>query len=164
MKFSAFSLAVIMLFIASTLETRAEGISHLVKSGIIKRADPVARDLMRGYLNDSDSYNSAECLEYGKKTRQSEESLMFCKTYFKSTYGLTDLSAMFVYQTASELKYSAELRNVLLNYLLNGKKYDVDGCNQAWKDRINSRRKDSGTKKNPIHQVSEEMCEQLFQP
>lgn len=166
MKYLALSLAVFALFIASSPETGAEGISHLAISGIIKRADPDAQDLLRGYMNSADAYNLQECLEYGNRNRKTKESQAFCNAYFKSSYGLTDSAARFVYQTAAELKYSAELRSVLLNYLRNSARYDIDGCNQAWAERISGKRKDNDKpiRKIEIHQLSEEMCEKLFRP
>lgn len=166
MKYLALSFAILVLFIASSPESGAEGISYLAKSGIIKRADPDAQDLLRWYLNSADTYNLQECLEYGNRNRKAKESRAFCKAYFKSSYGLTDTSALFVYQTAAELKYPAELRNVLLNYLRNGARYDIDGCNQAWAERISGKRKDNDKpiRKIEIHQLSEEMCEKLFRP
>lgn len=143
---------------------RAEGLTFVSKIAIIKRTNPEFQEFVRLYLNFSDVYSSKDCLEFGKRTSQTDESLKYCELYFKDNRGLTVTTAAFIRSRVNEMRYSPELRNVLYNYLLNARKYDVEGCNQAWQEWVNNKKKDHQIRKNQAYKESEDICRTFFQP
>ena len=154
-----------LFLLIATFSAVAEGLSYLSKDTIVKRTNPDFQYFIRQYLNYSDSYSSKECVEYGSRTNAGKECLQYCEMYFKENHGLTPLAASFLKTKAAVMEYSSELRNVLNSFLIEGKKYDAQACNQAWQEWINTKYKDKGQRiKDLAYKQSEDMCQTFFQP
>jgi hypothetical protein len=158
------SVLTLLLVLGSAWAAWAEGLSYVSKITIIKRTNPAYQDFVRQYLNFSDAYSSKECLDFGTKIRQTDESLRYCEMYFRENYGLTVLAAAFIRARINEMKFAPELRNVIYQYLVKAKKYDVEGCNQVWHEWVDGNRKDHQIRKNQIYKESEDICRTFFQP
>lgn len=158
------SVLTVLFVLGAAWAAQAEGLSHVSKSAIIKRTNPEFQDFVRQYLNFSDVYSSRDCLDFGKRIKQTDENLRYCELYFREDWGLTLVTASFIRTRVNELKYSPELRNVLYNYLINAKKYDVESCNKTWHEWVDAKKKDHQIRKNQVYKESEDICRTFFQP
>ncbi len=148
----------IMLLGFSELPSKAEGLSSLSKTAIIKRTNPDFQEFISQYLEFSDSYSSKECIEYGLRTNQNKETLNYCNMYFKE-YGLTSLSAYFLKYKLSELNCSPDVKNLFQTYLLNSKRYDIQSCIQEYKEIMDNKTKSFQLR---ISKESKEVCSTFF--
>lgn len=158
------SVLALLFVLGAAWTVRAEGLSYVSKIAIIKRTNSEFQDFVRQYLNFSDIYSIADCLDYGKRTSQTDENLKYCELYFRKDRGLTFMTATFIRARVNEMKFSPELRNVLYNYLIDANRYDVEGCNQAWHAWVDAKKKDHQIRKNQIYRESEDICRTFFQP
>jgi len=90
------SVLAILFVLGAAWAARAEGLSHVSKSAILKRTNPEFQDFVRQYLNFSDAYSSGECLDFGKRTNQKDETLRYCELYFRESRGVTLITAAFI--------------------------------------------------------------------
>jgi len=163
---NAFWLVAVIIFLlgGGGPDARGEGLTFVSKDAIIKRTNPDFQDFVRQYLNFSDNYDIRECLDYGLKTNQTDKALKYCELYFRENRGLNLLPASFLRTRAGAMRYSTELSAVLYNYLISAKKYDAEGCNAAWQEWVNSKRKEHQIRKNQSYKESNDMCQTFFQP
>ena len=159
------SILISLFLLPATSSAMAEGLSDLSKSAIVKRTNPDFQDFIRLYLYFSDSYSSKECIEYGSRTNARKDCLEYCEIYFKERHGLTPLAASFLKTKAAIMEYSPELRNVLNSFLIEGKKYDTQACNETWQGWVNNRYKGKDQRlKDLRYKESEDMCQTFFRP
>lgn len=159
------SILISLFLLTGTFSAMAEGLSVSSKNTIVNRTNPDFQDFIRQYLFSSDSYSSKECIQYGSRINASKESLQYCEMYFKENHGLTPMAASFLKAKAVGMEYSSELKNALYNFLIQGKKYDIQGCNQAWQEWINTKHKEQSQRRKHIeYKESEDMCQAFFEP
>lgn len=157
------SILISLFLLPATFSAMAEGLSDLSKSTIINRTNPDFQDFIRQYLYFSDSYSSKECIEFGSRINTRKECLQYCEMYFKENHGLTPLTASFLKTKAAVMEYSSELRNVLNSFLIEGKKHDIQACNQAWQEWVNTVYKNRDQRYNDLrHKESKDMCQTFF--
>ncbi len=133
-----------------------EGLSPLSKDILIKKiSNPEYRNFIRQYLEFSDRYSSKECLEYGKRTNQGQDNLNICNMFF-SDHGLTKSASYYMINKSRDVQLSQRFKDLLSDFLLRGKKYDVMSCVQFYEERLRDMRKDDQLRVN-------EICKTFFQ-
>lgn len=133
-----------------------EGLSPLSKDILIKKINnPEYRNLIRQYLDFSDRYSSTECLEYGKRTYQGQDNLNYCNMLFSEDHGLTKSASYYLIQSR-DVKLSQRFKDLLSDFLLRSKKYDVKSCVQFCEERLRYMRKEDQLR-------TSEICKTFFQ-